>query len=256
MRISRIKDLEQHILKKQHVTLDQLCETFQISKSTLRRDIDNLCKHGVIRKIYGGVTVNTPENGRPPFQDRIVKNPEEKRRVALKASELVNDGDIIFIDSGTTTQYMIDYLLKKENITIVTNNLAIINGAVPHKTITLVGLSGVFDRRLNAFAGASAAMVLQQYNVTKAFMATAGFSTTSGVTHSFYAESEVKALAVQRSREVILLADSSKAGAVSLYTYCTFDQVNTLISDRKLGAEYMEIVSRFGGRFMLAEEDA
>lgn len=252
MKINRINDLERYIFEKKHVSLDHLCEEFKISKSTLRRDIDSLCKRGKISKTYGGVSANSTELNNPQFFERTVKNPEAKRKIAQKAASLVNDGDIIFIDTGTTTCFMIDYLADKD-ITIISNNLEIINGAVACPNIALISLSGTFDRRLNAFTGSSAAQVFKQYNATKAFMATAGFSINSGVTHSFYTESDIKALAIQRTPEIILLADSAKAGSVSLYTFCNLEQIHTLITEKNIGEEYEEALSPEGGRLLIAE---
>jgi DeoR family myo-inositol catabolism operon transcriptional repressor len=250
MRINRIDQLERYIVEHRSVSIETLCEVFDVSKSTLRRDIDSLLQRGVISKVYGGVTANTAVN-QQEFTDRTVKNPDAKRAVAKCAASLVSDGDIIFIDTGTTTMYMIEYLREVRDLTILSNNIEIIKGSLPYDNITLISLSGAFDRNLHAFTGNTTAMVLQQYNIAKAFMATTGFSIVSGVTHSFVTESEAKRIAVQKSQNVFLLADSSKAGVVSLYTYCELSAINTLIVDSHIDPQYDDAMRKHGGKLLV-----
>lgn len=251
MRPQRIDQIEEFIHKGKTVTLDQICAAFKISKSTLRRDLKDITDRGGIRKIYGGVTTEQPSAQRP-FEERHVTNPEAKRLIGKAAAALVADGDVIFIDTGTTTMYMVDYLADRQNLTIVTNNIEVMRRALPLERIAVIGLSGYLNRQLLSFSGGMAVAVLQNYNITKAFMATAGISLEYGVTHSFFAELEIKQTAVARSRKIILLADSSKIGNVSLHTYCAIGRVNTLVTDRELPPDYVAAVKEGGGDIMVA----
>lgn len=251
MRPQRIDQIEEFIHREKNVTLDQICEEFNISKSTLRRDLKDITGRGGIKKIYGGVTTEKP-NVQRHFGERHVTNPESKRLIGKKAAALVEDGDVIFIDTGTTTMCMVDHLALRQNLTIVTNNIEVMRRALPLEHIAVIGLSGYLNRQLLSFSGGMAVAVLQNYNITKAFMATAGISIEYGVTHSFFAELEIKQTAVARSRKIILLADYSKIGQVSLHTYCAIDRIDTLVTDAPLPVGYISAIKETGGEILVA----
>jgi DeoR family myo-inositol catabolism operon transcriptional repressor len=228
MKTERISAIENYIYENKTVTLDALCEKFNVSKNTIRRDLDALSSNGSIQKIYGGATVHQRKE-LVSYHERSIRNLTEKRKIASMASTFVNDGDIIFIDSGTTTSRMFDYIADK-HLTILTNNLEFINQAIPYENIEIITLSGQLNRKALSFAGETAASVLAQYNISKAFMASAGIS-LQGATNSSMSEYVVKRTAIERSQKVYLMADSSKFDVVSLMTYCTLDEIDALISD-------------------------
>lgn len=245
MRPQRIDLIEKFIHKERTVSLDHICETFQISKSTLRRDLKDIAGRGGVRKVYGGVTTEQSSAQRP-FEERHVSHPDAKRMIGMKAAALVEDGDVIFIDTGTTTMYMVEALAERQNLTIVTSNIEVMRRALPLEHIDVVALSGYLNRQLLSFTGGLAVSVLQTFNITKAFMATAGISLKYGVTHSFYSEREIKQTAVGRSRKIILLADHSKVEQVSLHTYCDLAAINTLVTDRPLPGDYTTVLKEAG----------
>ena len=215
MKTHRIKNVEEYILKNESVSLDKLCDVFKVSKNTIRRDIKELLEKGKIKKIYGGVTIN--QKKLVPFEERNIKNHAEKKVTAEIAAAYINDGDIIFIDSGTTTMWLIDYL-KNKNITILTNNLSAIVSALPYPNLNIISLGGTLKRKTNSFVGNSTSLVLKDYNISKAFMAATGISIARGATNSSVEEYELKKLIVEKSDEIFLLVDSSKFDSISLMT--------------------------------------
>ncbi|MVB10170.1 putative HTH-type transcriptional regulator YdjF [Caprobacter fermentans] len=252
MRSQRIEEIRKYIYENKTVTLDDICETFQVSKSTLRRDLSAILQSSDIKKIYGGVTA-LPKKGLVSFEERNISNLEAKRRIAAAAAALIQENDIIFIDSGTTTLPIIDYIKEKRNITVLTNNVEIILHAIPYENINIISLSGTLSRKTLSFTGASAVQVLQNYNISKAFMATTGFSIENGVTNSSPLESDIKRAVVQRSQKVHLLADSSKCNIVSLITYCGLDKINTLVTDASPSKEICNFVYNNGNEILVAK---
>lgn len=252
MRSKRIEDIKDYIYENKTLTLDQICEKFQISKSTLRRDLDFILASGDIKKIYGGVTT-LPKKALIPFEQRNISHLNEKKKIAFSAARLVENGDIIFIDSGTTTLHIIESIKSKKNITILTNNIEIILQAIPYSNINIISLSGTLNRETLSFTGACAAQVLQNYNISKAFMAATGFSIANGVTNSSPLESEIKRVAVKRSQSVYLLADHSKCGDVSLITYCDLEQIDILITDAEPSPDLCEFMKKNGQKILIAE---
>lgn len=254
MRSKRIEEIKNCIYKNKTVSLNQICHEFNISKSTLRRDLDSILAEGDIKKIYGGVTV-LPKKGLVPFEDRNIAHPIEKMQIATAAAQLVENGDIIFIDSGTTTMHILETIKDKKDITVLTNNVEIILQAMPYNNINIITLSGSLNRKTLSFAGNYAAQVLQNYNISKAFMATTGFSIANGVTNSSPVESALKRAAVKRSQTVYLLADSSKCGEVSLMTYCGLDQIDVLITESEPAPDICDFMKENGHKILIAKYD-
>lgn len=253
MRPKRIEEIKNYIYSNKTVALNQICDVFHISKSTLRRDLDDILAEGTIKKIYGGVTA-IAENGLKPFNERNIANQEAKERIAFAAASEVENGDVIFIDSGTTTFYIINYMKDKKNITILTNSIEVIIQAIPYDNINVIALAGTLNRKTLSLTGAVSAQVLQGYNLSKAFMASTGYSIVSGVTNSSPLESDIKRVAVQRSQKVYLLADSSKSDVVSLITYCQLEQIDTLITDVSPSKEICDFIHSSGNRIVIAKK--
>lgn len=252
MRSKRIDDIKEYIYQNKTVTLDQLCEEFQVSKNTIRRDIDELVETEKIKKIYGGVTVD----GFKPmssFDERNISNLHQKQIIAKKASELANDNEIIFIDSGTTTVHMIDYI-KDLKLTILTNNIEVIMRAIPYPNINVISLSGALNRKTLSFTGSSAANVLSQYNISKSFVAATGISSMGGCTNSSPAETEIKRTALMKSQKNYLLADHTKFDIISLMTFANFENIDSLITDSMPPASLKETLNKSNCSIILADD--
>ena len=116
MRSKRIDLVENYIINHKTVSIDKLCEVFDVSKNTIRRDLSVLVEKGTIKKVYGGVTVNENQE-LVSFEERNVKNSNSKLALGKAAAEFIEDGDSIFLDSGTTTVNIIDFLKDKKDIT-------------------------------------------------------------------------------------------------------------------------------------------
>jgi len=230
MRSQRIDTMIAYIKEQKTVTLDQLCKEFDVSKNTIRRDIPEILASGEFKKIYGGITFAS-QSSLKPFSERSIRNQTLKQRIARKAATFVNDGDIIFIDSGSTTFHMIEHLKDKKNITVLTNNLEAIIHAMHYPEINIVSLSGNLNHKTLSFTGPSAAPVLSNYNISKSFMASTGISAESGATNSSPLEHELKHTAVSRSQINYLLVDHTKFNVVSLLTFSNFDSIDAVITD-------------------------
>ena len=250
MKTHRIKNVEEYILKNESVSLDKLCDVFKVSKNTIRRDIKELLEKGKIKKIYGGVTIN--QKKLVPFEERNIKNHAEKKVTAEIAAAYINDGDIIFIDSGTTTMWLIDYL-KNKNITILTNNLSAIVSALPYPNLNIISLGGTLKRKTNSFVGNSTSLVLKDYNISKAFMAATGISIARGATNSSVEEYELKKLIVEKSDEIFLLVDSSKFDSISLMTYSPLENLDYIITDKTPPKKYTDFFRKNKINLLTAE---
>nr|MCR4728913.1 DeoR/GlpR family DNA-binding transcription regulator [Lachnospiraceae bacterium] len=144
MRVDRIEKLEKFILDNKTASLDSLCERFDVSKNTLRRDIDALCERGNIKKVYGGVVAVEKGQavGLKPFKERSAINSELKLSIAEKTSKMINDGDTLFIDTGSSTFPLVNLLKNLKDITIVTNSVPFIYHAMAYDNLNIIALPG------------------------------------------------------------------------------------------------------------------
>lgn len=252
MRENRLTKMEDYIRKNGSVSLDELCREFDVSKNTVRRDIAELVEHTDIRKIYGGVSVVQRNIIPPPFAERSAVNQEVKEGLGRKAAQFVCDGDIIYVDSGTTTCRMIDYLKERSDVTVVTHSLDVINRAAALPGLNVIALSGTLNRKTLSFTGQSTIDVLQDLNISKAFMAANGLSVKNGATQSTSIEFAIKKCVVNRSDTVYLMIERRKVDTVSLLTYCPLEKIDTIITEKAPEQAFCEEYAAMGGQIVLA----
>lgn len=252
MKSFRLRRMEQYVLEKETVSMDELCREFDISMNTARLDVAHLVNKGSIKKVYGGVCSNR-QNSLVPFEERKMKNNDRKRSICRAAAELVEDGDIIYIDSGTTTMYLVDFLEKRKNITILTHNLNAIMRALPFQDMQVICLPGTLERKTNSFVSADTGRVLERYNIQKAFLAAAGITANGDVTNSSPMEFEVKKAALENSAHTYLLVDSSKFGKSSLLTYANISQMERVIADTEVDEAFVALCKQSGVALQVVE---
>ncbi|MGG3572880.1 DeoR/GlpR family DNA-binding transcription regulator [Bacillus gobiensis] len=251
LKTKRIKQIQDYVIEHQTVSLDELMKVFNVSKNTIRRDVQELVDLGDLKKVYGGVSINhrTLES----FHDRQIRNKKQKELIGKLAASFVEDDDIIFIDSGTTTLEMADYLQTK-NVTIITNNLDFINHSLPYDNLNIISMGGVFQRKTKSFVSFKNMELLKAYNINKAFMASTGVSLSNGVTNSSPLESEIKQIVVERSSEVFLLVDHFKFDKYALMTYCDLKDIDYLITDAIPNENYREFTENNDIKLLIANQ--
>ena len=155
--------------------------------NTIRRDINELDKKGVVKKVYGGVSfIDNKDINTKIHYPNTVKFSEKLDRIGKQAAALVEDGDIILIGSGTTTYHMISHLRNKENLTLITNNVLIITEALNYNSFRLIVIGGDLQRDTNSIIGPDAVNLLEKLNAHKLFIGTSALSLTADLTNSSF----------------------------------------------------------------------
>lgn len=253
MRNTRLEEMEKYILQNDSVSMDQLCEQFNVSMITVRRDIAQLQRKGTIEKIYGGVTARKGET-LTPFDVRNISNRDAKTAIGRRAAELVHDEDIIFLDSGTTALHVLDNLSALHNVTIVTHSLQAMLAALPYQNINVISLPGQLYRRTSSFTGLDAIRFLKNYNITVAFMGASACSLEHGVSNTSPLEYEIKMTAMQRAARSVLLLDSEKFGRAALLTYAQIADFDTIITERMPAPDYVRACREAHTELLIAGE--
>ena len=252
MRTQRIEQINDYILENKTVSIDTLCEVFQVSRNTIRRDLDSLVKRGTISKIYGGVIANNVKET-VPFEERNTTNIDLKQRIAKKAAEFVQDGDAIFIDSGTTATSLFDQLPKNLNLTLFTNNLEILIRSIYENDYRVFATGGQLAKETYSTVGADAARIFKNYNIGKAFLSATAVSIEHGATNSTEGEYEVKKAALECSTITYLLIDSTKFDKFSLLTYAKLPDFNAVITDKMPSNRYVDYFKEHGVELIIAD---
>ncbi len=233
MKSFRLRRMEQYILEKENVSMEDLCREFDISMNTVRLDVADLVKQGAIKKVYGGVCSNR-QNSLVPFEERKMRNNDKKKSICRAAARMIEDGDIVFVDSGTTMMYLPDYLGNKKNVTLLTNNLNVIMRAVPYENIQVICLPGILERKTNSFVSAETGKILERYNIKKAFLAATGVTEHGEITNSSSLEYEIKREAMRHSEHKYLLLDSSKYGRTALMNFAHISDMEYFFTDEEM----------------------
>ena len=240
MKIDRINQIHELLKDVHSISINKLCSSFGVSKNTIRRDIEKKKKSGIIKKVYGGIVLQEQSEVSPePFSSRETRNTQAKKKIARIAASLVNDGDVIYIDSGTTTMHMIPYLADKKRLTIVTASVYVINAASNYKDFNIIATGGSLYLPSKAFVGPSVLNCLRSYNISKDFLASTGISIENGATNASPLECEIKQSLVQKNCQKILLVDKSKLDVSSLMTYCDLKDLDYILMDECPPAKYV-----------------
>ena len=219
--------------EKGAVSVAELTEALGVSESTIRRDLLELSRSGSLKKVHGGATLTKKQfvSSEDTVSDKQDKNIDEKRLIAKYAAEQISDSDFVYIDAGTTTLCMIDYLPENLKASFVTNGISHAK-MLSKRNFRVVILGGQLKSTTEAVIGFVAAKNLQSYNFTKAFLGANGITETQGFSTPDSEEAFVKAAAIDRSFASYVLADSSKFGKVSSVSFATVDRA-CIITDKK-----------------------
>lgn len=218
------------------ISVSELSHTLGVSEMTIRRDLDVLEKYSIITRVHGGA-VAYQGSVEKSFNDRLEDASPQKKAIGWAAAQLVQDGDRIILDAGTTTQQVAANLIHRQNLTVITNNLHIAAEFSCQQHIQTVVLGGVLKCKEVCTIGPAVRQQLAGYKVDLLFLSTAGFSLEAGITDIDFHEVEIKQAMMQSARRVILVADSSKFNRVELLRTGDMAQIHTLVSDDDLPAE-------------------
>ncbi len=227
-------------LKKKHaVKVASLAKELGISESTIRRDINELEQMGKLKRVFGGAVPVSSDMlfGETDITSRAQLQVEEKDRIAAYAATMINESDFVFLDAGTTTERMIDYLDKK-NVTYVTNGLGHAKKMI-QRGFNVYMIGGLLRPSTEAAVGTAAIEAIRQYNFTKCFMGTNGIDPERGFTTPDIGEAAIKSAAMKQSYVSFVLADHTKFGLISSITFAQLDDA-CILTDKIEEEQYSQ----------------
>jgi DeoR/GlpR family transcriptional regulator of sugar metabolism len=233
--------------------LPDLAEQLQVSESTIRRDLEQLEHAGSAKRTHGGAFYTGASPKLPHFDERQPAQWDKKRAIAERAAELVENGDTLLLDGGSTA-YEVARLLVGRTLQIVTNSLPVANLFASSPNADLILLGGYVYPRSGVSLGPHANEMLTRLNVRKTILSVAAIN-ERGFYNSNLLLVETERAMMQAAEEVIVVADSTKFGHTSLAHLCPLNEVNYLVVDPEITSEWQQRVAAAGVKLLIASHD-
>lgn len=220
------------------VSVESLADQFGVSLSTVRRDLNTLSSEGLLTRVRGGGSI---EIDKVPFSDVEHQQRHEKKLVAERAANLVNDGDVILVDIGTTTA-LFARLLRGRRITVLTSSLAVIDQLRDDDTVELIVLGGAVRKNYNSMVGALTEQALAQIRATTCFLGTSGIRRDGTITDTTGMEVPVKRAMIDSSSRAVVLADASKFPGVGVLNVCGPDRIWGIVTNHNADTATLDVL--------------
>lgn len=239
----------QWVNEEKRVSVAKMAKKFSVTPETIRRDLTELEEQEKISRVHGGATLYSKLEKEQAYLRKLDINRKEKQQIAIEAVTRINHGDTIAVDVGTTTVHLADYIQDIQNLTVVTNSIAAadrFNQAIEEKRMTgkIILLGGFTNPAQSSVSGAMTLEWLNHMYMDKAFISCGGIVAESIYDYDLD-ESLVSAKMMARSKNNILLADSSKVGIPSFYSFGEARHFNEVISDKPCPKEWIEWYKRW-----------
>jgi DeoR family transcriptional regulator of aga operon len=238
------------LLRKERLTVADICKTFSISEATARRDLDALDEQGLLQRVHGGaipVRRATPE---APILERRQEQAEAKKRIGRGAAELVKDGETIFLGSGTTVLEVAKNLHERKDLTVITNSLPVVNMLVGLPNISMVVPGGLLRDSELSFIGHITEKALAEVRADTVIIGIRGLSLEAGMTNDYLPETLTDRAILSIGGKVVIVADHTKCGVISTAFVAPLTSLNTLVTDDKTDPDFITALEQQGIRII------
>ncbi|EIU7556634.1 DeoR/GlpR family DNA-binding transcription regulator [Providencia rettgeri] len=232
-----------YVHEHQTVSISDLVELMNVSHMTVRRDIRMLEEKGKVTSVSGGVKLNDALRQELPWSEKARLHHRHKREIGQFASSLVEDGQVVYLDAGTTTFEIARVLGERFNLTIVTNDFSIMQYLMNKSQLNLYHTGGQVDKRNHSCVGNTAAMMLQTLNVDIAFISTSSWDIQHGVSTPHEEKVQIKQTILDVARRCVLVSDSSKFGKYGMFRVCPLNQLHDIICDDQLPTDVVQRIT-------------
>ena len=245
--------IQQIIQAQGIVRVSNLSNILGVSTITIRRDLEQLENEGVLERTHGGAITNQRLKLEYPFTEKDSINRESKLCIGRAAAMLVDNGDTLLINSGSTTLRIFPNLDGIKNLRVITSNMSAFLEA-HDADFELILTGGLFREQSNSMVGTFAINNLQKILATKCFIGVDGISRKHGLTTPISDEADVARTMIERTKgQVIVVADPSKLGVVSNFVTASINQVNTLVTCEGANMEYLSELEEEGIEVIIAK---
>ncbi len=231
-------------------SLPELAQELDVSESTVRRDVELLEESGTAKRTHGGVFYTGPSPNLPHFELRHEMQWSKKRQIAKAAAQLIEDGDTVILDGGSTT-YELAQMLVGRTLQVVTNSLPVANIFMASTTTELILVGGYVHSSTGVSLGPYADEMISRLNARRAVLSVAGI-TEQGLFNSNLLLVETERAMMRAASEVIIVADSTKFGRQSLAQMCQLSDIHRLVVDHEISEPWQQRVQEAGVELIVA----
>lgn len=249
----RRRHIVEQVEKQGRVTVEELAERFGISTVTIRGDLEALARAGAVTRSHGGALPASTSAMDTPLPIKETRRLPEKRRIGEAAAKLINDGETVILDSGSTTVEIARHIRQRKwrSLTVVTNALNIALELSGMTTVRVMMLGGLLRPTSYSLAGPDAEQTLSKLSADRLFLGVDGLDPEVGVTTPDPQEAALNALMIRVSREVVAVLDASKLGQRSLSVIAPVEDLDVIITDTSAPREYVDALRERGVQTML-----
>ncbi len=216
----------QMLSENEEISVNKLSTQFRVSAVTIRGDLDYLESRGLLKRIHGGAVLNNEDD----IMRRIGINFAVKTAIAIHAAKMINDNDIVFIDSGSANVLLARQLFNRSGIHVVTNNTFVAR-QLKGSSVDVILLGGLYQYDSECVVGSLAQLGLESLNFSKAFIGVDGITVEHGFTCSNMMRADIARSAAKKAKNTYVLSDSTKIGRTSLCQICSIKDIDQLITD-------------------------
>lgn len=238
--IERQESIVRMIEKHHRVSVEQVCEELSVSLATVRRDLEVLAEQRKIQRVHGGAIALRQAPPEAPALQRLDDQLEDKQRIGQRAAQLVNDGETIFLGSGTTVQEIARHLVDRQNLTVITNSLLVMNTLAECASITLVVLGGMLRRSEFSLIGHLTEQFLADVRADKVFVGVRAIDAAQGLMNDYIAETQTDRAILRIGREVIVVADHTKCERTATVLLAPPTAMQILVTDTQTPVHFVE----------------
>ncbi|MBB3111038.1 DeoR family fructose operon transcriptional repressor [Paenibacillus phyllosphaerae] len=244
----RRADIVRWINEKKKVLVPELIEHYKVSPATIRGDLRDLEASGLIKRTHGGAIPGDAAKAgfEPDAAAKNVSHLAQKRAIAAAAAELVENGDIIILDTGTTTLELAKLLKDRNNVTAIVNDLEVALCLEQFDGVQVIVIGGTLRKKFHCTVGPFATNLLAELNVDKVFLGTNAFSAQKGCTTPDINQAEIKKMMLRIATQVYILCDSSKIGHNSFVPFAGPQDIDTIITDSHISQRLLEELTDSG----------
>lgn len=240
----RLDSIRSIISKERKVVVTDLSNKFDVTEETIRRDLDKLEEEGLVSRTYGGAVLNVEKLMEGiQYYKRLTINIEAKKKIAKIAINQIGNSLTIGLDSSTTAFEVASLLKDREDITIITNSVPILNELAQSK-VNILSIGGMLNKNSLSLQGYVAKEALKNYNIDIALISCKGISLEQGVSDTDEMEADIKKEMLAHANSVILMADDSKFDRVAFARIANLDTFNLILTNKKPGIDWINKFSQ------------
>lgn len=229
--IARHSDILKVLDEKDYVLVQDLCEKFNVSSVTIRKDLNYLESLGLLFRNHGGASKYVRYAYEKNVDEKENINVEAKQSIAKAALQMIQENDCIILASGTTMHYLARMLVNFGRLTVLTSSLRVALELCNNPNINIIQLGGEVRKSSTSIVGSISETILKQFSCNKLFLGVDGIDLDFGISTSNAAEAHLNQLMIECSDKVVILADSSKLNKKGFGRIATLDQIDCLITD-------------------------